>query len=711
MQSTEQNPKYLNPELPIDERVADLISRMTLEEKVGQMLYNAEAIPRLNVPAYNWWSECLHGVARAGRATVFPQAIGLAATFDADLLFRIANAISDEARAMFHASVKKGNRLRYGGLTFWSPNVNIFRDPRWGRGQETYGEDPFLTAILGVAFVKGLQGDHPHYLKTAACAKHYVVHSGPEGDRHHFNAKASLKDMFETYLPAFKALVKAGVESVMCAYNRTNDEACCGSKKLLKTILREKWGFPGHVVSDCWALADFHLHHKITQTPAESAALAINSGVNLNCGNTFPHLIEAVKQGLVAEATIDESLAILLKARFKLGLFDPDELNPYSHIPAEVIGCEKHRQLALEAARKSVVLLKNKNNVLPLNRDINYIYVVGPQATSVDVLLGNYYGLNERMVTFIEGLVSKMQPGSFIQYKPGCLLERPNENPIDWTTDEVREADVTIAFLGISNLLEGEEGESLASPSKGDRLDIRIPPHQVEFLRKIRKDNPKPVIVVLTGGSPMDLTELEPLADAILYAWYPGQEGGNAVADILFGELSPSGRLPVTFPKSQAQLPAYEDYRMDGRTYRFMQEEPMYPFGFGLSYSQFEYHSLKLSRPTLTADQSLTASLAVTNTGNRPADEVVQLYLSDLEASVRVPQFALKGIRCIHLKPGQTEMVEFRITSDILELVDDEGQSCLEPGKFKIFIGPASPGKRSVELGLFPPQEAVFELV
>ncbi|MCI0514765.1 glycoside hydrolase family 3 C-terminal domain-containing protein [candidate division KSB1 bacterium] len=711
MHSTKQNPGYLNPELPIDERVADLISRMTLEEKVGQMLYNAEAIPRLNVPAYNWWSECLHGVARAGRATVFPQAIGLAATFDADLLFRIAVAISDEGRAMFHAAVKKGNRLRYGGLTFWSPNVNIFRDPRWGRGQETYGEDPFLTATLGVAFVKGLQGDHPHYLKTAACAKHYVVHSGPEADRHHFNAKPSLKDMFETYLPAFQALVKAGVESVMCAYNRTNDEACCGSKKLLKTILREKWGFLGHVVSDCWALADFHLHHKITETPAESAALAINSGVNLNCGNTFPYLIEAVKKGLVTEATIDEALSILLKTRFKLGLFDPDELNPYAQIPADVIGCEKHRQLALEAARKSVVLMKNKNNVLPLSRDISYIYVVGPNATSVDVLLGNYYGLNDQMVTFVEGLTGKLNPGSFIQYKQGCLLDRPNANPIDWVTNEIKEADATIAFLGISNLLEGEEGESIASPTKGDRFDIKIPQHQVDFLRKIREDNPKPVIVVLTGGSPMDISELEPLADAILYAWYPGQEGGNAVADILFGEVSPSGRLPVTFPKSIDQLPAYEDYRLDGRTYRFMHEEPMYPFGFGLSYSRFEYNSLKLSQQTITAAQNLIVSVAVTNTGHRPANEVVQLYISDLEASVRVPRFALRGIKCIHLKPGQTEKVEFNITPDMLKMVDEDGASQLEPGKFKIFIGPAAPGKRAVELGLFPPLEAIFELI
>ncbi len=711
MQSTEPNPSYLNPELPIDERVADLISRMTLAEKVGQMCYNAAAIPRLNIPAYNWWSECLHGVARAGRATVFPQAIGLAATFDADLIFRIASAISDEGRAMFHAAVKKGNRRRYGGLTFWSPNVNIFRDPRWGRGQETYGEDPFLTAQLGVAFVKGLQGDHPRYLKAAACAKHYVVHSGPEGDRHHFNAKASRKDMFETYLPAFEALVKAGVESVMCAYNRTNDEACCGSKKLLKTILREKWGFLGHVVSDCWALADFHQHHKLTKTPTESAALAINSGVNLNCGNTFPYLIEAVKKGLVTEATIDESLAILLKTRFKLGLFDPDELNPFTNIPVEVIGCEKHRQLAREAARKSVVLLKNKNNVLPLSRDISYLYVVGPNASSVDVLLGNYYGLNDQMVTFVEGLAGKLNPGSFIQYKQGCLLDRPNANPIDWVNNEIREADATIAFLGISNLLEGEEGESIASPTKGDRFDIKIPEHQVAFLRKIRENNSKPVIVVLTGGSPMDISELEPLADAILYVWYPGQEGGNAVADIIFGEFSPSGRLPITFPKSLAQLPAYEDYRMDHRTYRYMQEEPMYPFGFGLSYSRFEYHSLKLSQQTLTADQSLIASVNVKNIGNQTADEVVQLYISDLEASVRVPNFALRGIKCIHLKPGQTEKVEFYITSDMLKMVDEDGASPLEPGKFKIFISPAAPGKRAVELGLVPPLEAIFELI
>jgi beta-glucosidase len=699
---------YEDPDQPIDERVRDLISRMTLEEKVSQMMYNSPAIPRLSLPAYNWWNECLHGVARAGRATVFPQAIGLAATFDTNLMFRIASAISDEARAMHHAAVRKGYRMQYAGLTFWTPNINIFRDPRWGRGQETYGEDPFLTSRMGVAFVKGLQGDHPKYLKAAACAKHFAVHSGPEKDRHHFNAIAGKKDLHETYLPAFKALVDAGVEAVMCAYNRANDEPCCGSKTLLQDILRQQWGFQGHVVSDCWALADIHAGHKVTKSPAESAALALNRGVNLNCGSTFPHLPEAVRQGLVTEEAIDNSLAILLRTRFKLGLFDPEEQNPYAAIPPEVVNCDKHRQLAREAAAKSIVLLKNDRKVLPLPKDIRQVFVVGPNAANLDVLLGNYYGVSANMVTILEGIAGKVALGGFVGYKHGFLLDRENLNSHDWTVGEARAADASIVVMGLSGLLEGEEGESIASAHSGDRVDINLPPNQIAYLRKLRQDNPKPLIVVLTGGSPLALGEVHELADAVLFAWYPGEEGGNAVADVIFGEVSPSGRLPITFPKSAEQLPPFDDYRMAGRTYRYMQEEPMYPFGFGLSYTKFAYSDLKLSAAKVKKGREVTASVRVANNGSVEGEEVAQLYLTDLEASVATPGYALKGFQRVRLEPGESKTLQFVITPEMMSLVDYEGNQVLEPGQFKVTLGGSSPGRRSETLGAAKPAEAVF---
>lgn len=699
---------FRNPKLSIDERVGDLIGRMTLEEKVSQMMYDSPALERLGVPAYNWWNECLHGVARAGRATVFPQAIGMAATFDDELLFRISTAISDEARAMYQAAIDRDVRLRYGGLTFWTPNINIFRDPRWGRGQETYGEDPYLTSVMGAAFVRGLQGDDPRYLKAAACAKHYAVHSGPEELRHEFDAIASEKDLYETYLPAFKALVDAKVEAVMCAYNRTNGEPCCGSKTLLGDILRDEWGFEGHILSDCWALVDLHAGHKVTNSPAESAAMALNHGVSLNCGSTYPHLVEAVEKGLTTEETIDKALAILLRTRFRLGMFDPPETNPYAKISTDVIRCEKHQQLAREAAAKSVVLLKNRNNVLPLKKDIRYLYVTGPCATSVDALMGNYYGVSDEMVTILEGITGKLEPGSFIQYKQGFLLDRENVNPMDWTTGDAQQADAMVVVMGITGMLEGEEGESIASPHKGDRKDIALPANQVRFLRRLRRGNDKPIIVVLTAGSPLAIGEVHELADAVLYAWYPGEQGGRAVADVLFGDVAPSGRLPLTFPKSVDQLPPYEDYSMEGRTYRYMTAEPLYPFGFGLSYTQFEYSDLKLDRARIRKGDAIGASVTVQNTGSVAGEEVVQLYLTDLEASARTPIAALKGFKRIALQPGGKQTVTFAVTPEMMSLVDDNGRSILEPGEFRITIGACSPGRRGLDLGAAMPSEAVF---
>jgi len=698
------------PSQPLDDRVADLLSRMTLEEKISQMVYNSPAIDRLGITPYNWWSECLHGVARSGRATVYPQAIGLAATFDRDLIFRIGTAISDEGRAMFHAATAKGFYRQYGGLTFWTPNINIFRDPRWGRGQETYGEDPFLTGQIGTALVKGIQGDNPKYLKAGACAKHYAVHSGPEGLRHEFNAMVSKKDLYETYLPAFKALVDAKVEAVMCAYNRTNEEACCGSNTLLQEILRNDWNFQGHIVSDCWALHDLYEGHKVAANRVEAAALALKSGVNVNCGDTYPYLTDAITQGLISEEDIDESLSWLLRSRFKLGLFDPPEMNPYTSISPDVINCDKHRQLAREAAQKSIILLKNENNVLPLKKDIEYIYVLGPNATNLDVLLGNYYGLSGNMSTILEGLTAKMAPGTFIEYRQGCLLDRDNVNPIDWTSNGAKAATVSIAVMGISGLLEGEEGESILSPTKGDRFDIRLPESQVKQLKKLRENNNKPIILILTGGSPIDISEVEDLVDVILFVWYPGEEGGNAVADIIFGYVSPSGRLPITFPKSLDQLPPYNDYSMTGRTYRYMTKEPRYPFGFGLSFTSFEYQDASIDKEILKSGEDVNLEVTIKNTGKIEADEVVQLYISDLEATVSVPLYSLKELKRIHLKPGESTQVEFTITPEMMHIINNDGESVLEPGEFKVTIGGSSPGKHSLELGAAEPVEFFFRV-
>jgi beta-glucosidase len=696
-------PDYLNPELDLNERVTDLIGRLTLEEKIDQMLMNTPGVPRLDIPPYDYWNEALHGVGRSGKATIFPQAIGLAATFDEELILRVSSAISDEARAMYAAAQANQNYKRYNGLTFWTPNVNIFRDPRWGRGQETYGEDPYLTSKLGVAFVRGLQGDHPDYLKTAACAKHFAVHSGPEKLRHSFNAVVNQKDMQETYLPAFKALVDAGVESVMCAYNRTNDEPCCASNYLLDEVLFGDWGFDGHVVSDCWALVDLFSEngHGTVSDPAEAAALALQRGVNVNCGDTYRNLMEAVEKGLVSEALIDERLAPLLRTRFKLGMFDPVGKNPFNAVSYEVVDSEEHRALAREAAVRSTVLLKN-NGILPLKNDLDRYYVVGPNAASIDALLGNYFGTNPNIVTFLEGITAAVTPGSQVQYSPGTTLNRPNVNPVDWSTGEAASAEVTIVCMGLTRHIEGEEGESISSPYFGDRLDYNIPENQLDYLRKIASHE-KPVVAVITGGCPMNLSEVHEIADAVVMSWYPGEEGGNAVADILFGKVSPSGRLPVTFPKSLSQLPPYEDYSMEGRTYRYMTEEPMYPFGFGLSYSRFSYANISLSKSKIKKEESVNVSCQITNTGDLPGTETVQLYVTDLDASVVTPLFSLTGVQAVTLAPGEQKEVSFEITPEMLQIVNDNGEYILEKGDFQLSIGGSLPTDRSLALGAAEP--------
>jgi beta-glucosidase len=695
-----QNGSFKDPELPIDDRIDLLLEALTIEEKVSQMVNSSAGIDRLDILPYDWWNEALHGVGRSGNATIFPQAIGMAATFDPDLLYRVSTAISDEARAMFNAAQKAGNYRRYNGLSFWTPNVNIFRDPRWGRGQETYGEDPFLTGLLGASFVKGLQGDHPTYLKTAACAKHFAVHSGPEKLRHKFNAIVSQKDLYETYLPAFEQLVASKVESIMCAYNRTNDEPCCGSKSLLTDILIDQWNFKGHILTDCGALYDFYaeIGHGTVSNKAEAAALALKSGVSLNCGDTFEALTEALQLGLIQESDIDEQLAKLLRTRFKLGLFDPSESNPYNQISSEVIDSKKHRELAYETAVKSMVLLKN-NGVLPLRNDLERYYVVGPNAASIDALLGNYFGVNSQIVTFLEGITAKVALGSQVQYSPGTTLDKPNINNIDWSTGEAANADATIVVMGLTRHIEGEEGESISSPYSGDRLDYNIPQNQIDYLKKIKGDHGKPVIVIITGGCPMNLSEVHELADALLFAWYPGEEGGTAAADIMFGRVSPSGRLPITFPKSLEQLPAYEDYSMSGRTYRYMTKEPMYPFGFGLSYAKFDYSDLALSKERISKKESTTLTCKVTNTSDESADEIIQLYITANSKELDSPLFSLKGVQRISLNPGSSQEISFVVSPQMLNQINEKGEKELKKGDYTISIGGSLPTKRSLDLG------------
>ncbi|TVT37307.1 glycoside hydrolase family 3 protein [Hymenobacter setariae] len=704
-------PLFRDPKQPLNARVNDLIKQLSLEEKAQQMLDQSPAIPHLGIPAYSWWNEALHGVGRSAPATVFPQAIGLGATFDDDLALREATAISDEARAVYNAAIAKNHYVKYGGLTFWTPNINIFRDPRWGRGQETYGEDPTLTSRLGVAFVKGLQGNDPRYLKVAACAKHYAVHSGPERLRHEFNAEASAQDLRETYLPAFKALVKEGnVEAVMCAYNSTNGEPCCGNEFLLSQVLRKEWGFRGHVVSDCGALDDLYQGHKTVKTKTEAAALALSRGVDLNCGDTYTKLPEAVKQGLLKESQVDSALAILLRTRFKLGLFDGQNATPYDKLGPEVVNSAAHRALAKEVALKSMVLLKN-NGVLPLRPDLGKYFVTGPNATSVEALLGNYYGVNGQMSTILEGLVGAVQPGSQIEYKQGALLDRPNINPIDWTTGEAKQTDAILVVLGITGVLEGEEGESIASAHAGDRLDYNLPQNQIDFLRKLRQGSKTPIVAIVTGGSPMNLSEVHELADAVLLTWYPGEEGGNAVADLVFGKVSPSGRLPVTFPKSLAQLPAYEAYGMKGRTYRYLEAEPMYPFGFGLGYGKFTYSGAKLSTIKAAKNKPVELTATVTNTGAMASEEVVQLYLTHPQkAGAQTPLFALKSYQRVRLAPGASQTVKFTLTPDMLAQVNAQGQAVAPSGPVTVWVGGSLPSARSLALGAAKPASAVLTI-
>ena len=677
---------FKDPSVNVDDRVEDLISKLSLEEKASLMLYNSPAIDRLGIPAYNWWSECLHGVARAGEATVFPQAIGLAATFNPVLVNLVADAISSEARAKHHATVRKGNRAQNMGLSFWSPNINIFRDPRWGRGQETYGEDPHLTARMGQMFVLGLQGDHPTYLKAAACAKHYVVHSGPEASRHHFNAVPDELDFRETYLPAFRKLVNAKVEAVMCAYNRTYDEPCCGSPFLLKDILRDEYGFNGHIVSDCWALDDIWARHKVVETQMQAAAMAAKAGVNLNCGYIYKYLPEAVRLKMIEEEEVDQILKPLLKTRFKLGLFDPDSLNPFASITLDKVNCQEHRDLARQAAVQSIVLLKN-DGVLPLNRDsINGIFVTGPMAADLSALAGNYNGYSGEMVTILEGIVGHAGPAIAVDHTKGVLLNNDSLFYGFWHTGF---ADVVVAVMGINRLLEGEDGDAMMNLNGGDREYIELPENQLEYLRKLRERiGNKKLIVVLTGGSAIAMPEVVELADALLFAWYPGEEGGNAVADIIFGDENPSGRLPVTFYKSTDDLPPFDDYSMQGRTYRFFEEEVLFPFGHGLSYSSFEYSDANIQE---LDDQYLSLTMSLENTSHIDGAEVIQVYCIHPGSDLSAPNKTLVHFEWLDLAPGEKREIIAHIDKEYMERWDAKNESYfLLKGNYQFLIGASS---------------------
>jgi beta-glucosidase len=827
---------YKDPSLPIEKRVDDLVSRMTLEEKVSQMMNAAKPVERLGIPEYEWWNEALHGVARAGIATVFPQAIGLAATWDPELIHSVADVISTEARAKHHEALRNGDHGRYKGLTFWSPNINIFRDPRWGRGQETFGEDPYLTSRIGVAFVKGLQGDDPRYLKVVATAKHYAVHSGPEPERHTFDASASERDLQQTYLPAFRALVvEAKVAGVMCAYNRTNGEPCCANKRLYD-ILRREWNFDGHVVSDCGAIDDIYMRHRFVKTEAEASSISVKAGTDLSCGREYASLVQAVKDGLISERDIDVAVKHLLMARFRLGMFDPPEKVPYAKIPYSENDSAPHRALSLKTARESIVLLRNARNTLPLKKDVKTIAVIGPNAEAPDVLLGNYYGQPSKSVTPLAGIQAKVSSSTKVLYSAGVYqtgtIFEPTDaaallsdgsahglkgeyfNNRDWTgnpamvrtdatvnfnwgsvspasqvvpdnfsvrwtgklvppetgkyllgfsgnggvrlfldgkvfledfanrrtrslTKEIdleggkqydvrleyqenanhyasarlvwaspsgaqqlhadalskaRQADVVVMVMGISPSVEGEEMEVKAAGFRGgDRTDIALPKAQEDLLKEIHALG-KPVVLVLLGGSALAVNWADENVGAILDAWYPGEEGGTAIADVLFGDYSPSGRLPVTFYKSVDQLPPFDDYRMDGRTYRYFKGEPLYPFGFGLSYTRFNYKSLKISKNSIGAGESVRVDVEVQNEGSMAGDEVVQVYLTDVSASFPAPIRWLVGIGRVTLKPGEKRSVSFTLSPEQMSLIDDKGKRMIEAGRFLVTVGGKQPG-------------------
>ncbi|HMH23322.1 MAG TPA: glycoside hydrolase family 3 N-terminal domain-containing protein [Puia sp.] len=686
--SAQTPPVFRDATQPVSARVHDLLVQLTPAEKVSLLGFRSKPVERLSIPAYNWWNEALHGVARAGEATVFPQAIGLAATFNNALMLAEATIISTEARAKYNLTAGVGKSLQYMGLTFWSPNINIFRDPRWGRGQETYGEDPFLTAQMGVAFIKGLQGNDPRYLKTSACAKHFAVHSGPEADRHTFDVQVDEKDLRETYLYAFKKLVDSGVESVMCAYNRVNGEPCCTGPTLLLHILRNEWKFKGHVVTDCGALDDVFARHKTLAGPVETAAAAIKAGVDMDCSSILQDdALKAVGQGLINLAQVDSALAPLLRTQMKLGFFDEKTKVPFSSYGADSVHNLAHVALARTAAQQSMVLLKNDKNILPLQKEkYPSLMITGPNSFSIDALSGNYHGVSPEMVTFLEGITAAVGPGTRIEYDQGCDYKDSVHFGGIWAASN---SDVTIAVIGLTPVMEGEEGDAFLAPHGGDRVDLSLPAAHIAFLKALRKGvGHKPIIAVVTAGSAVDISAIEPYADAIILVWYPGEQGGNALADILFGKVSPSGHLPVTFYRSLGDLPSYRDYGMKGRTYRYYTGPVQYPFGYGLSYTTFGYTWEKpLKKTAYAAKDTLSFSIVVHNSGAMDGDDVVQAYIQ-YPSLERMPVEELKAFRRVNLSHNGTKEIGFSIPLNELQKWDlSKNRWNLYAGVYKIVLG------------------------
>ncbi|WP_448699095.1 glycoside hydrolase family 3 C-terminal domain-containing protein [Mucilaginibacter sp. AW1-3] len=686
---------FQNPELPVDTRVNDLVSRLTLEEKVGQMLNAAPAIERLGIPAYNWWNECLHGVARTPfKVTVYPQAIGMAATFDKNSLHTMADYTAEEGRAINNESLKDGKHGIYLGLTYWTPNINIFRDPRWGRGQETYGEDPYLTGAMGKAFVTGLQGTDPKYLKAAACAKHYAIHSGPEPSRHVFNVEVSDYDLWDTYLPAFKNLVvNAKVAGVMCAYNAFQGQPCCGNDLLMTSILRNDWHFTGYVTSDCGAIDDFWERHKTSPDAEAAAADAVLHGTDVECGNrTYKTLIAAVKDGKLPESQLDISLRRLFTIRFRLGMFDPAEMVKYAQINTSVLESPAHQAQALKMAHQSIVLLKNENNTLPLSKSLKKIAVIGPNADNAKSVLGNYNGTPSQLVTALAGIKAKLGANTAVVYEQGTdFVGSPDAKPdFDAVANRVKDADAIIFVGGIAPQLEGEEMKvSKAGFSGGDRTTILLPQAQTDLLKALKGTGKPVVFVMMTGSAIATPWEAENLP-AIVNAWYGGQSAGTAIADVLFGDYNPAGRLPVTFYKSDNDLPKFDDYSMTNRTYRYFKGTPLYGFGFGLSYSTFKYDNL-IMPATISKTKNTVVSVKVTNTGKRDGEEVAELYLSHINAKVKAPIRALKGFDRIFLKAGESKVVKFELSAQDLWLIDGKGHASIPTGKVKISVGGSQP--------------------
>ncbi len=672
-------------------RAEELVSKMTIEEAASQLRYDSPAIDRLGIPEYNWWNETLHGVARAGTATSFPQAIGLGATFDTELLGEVGVVCGNEGRAKYNEHKNNGDRDIYKGLTFWSPNVNLFRDPRWGRGQETYGEDPVLISDLAIPFIEGLQGDG-EYMKTAACAKHFVVHSGPEALRHQFNATCSDKDLYETYLPAFEACVReAKVESVMGAYNRTNGEPCCGHS-YLQDIIRDKWKFEGHIVSDCWAIRDFHEHHKVTKTSEESAALALNKGCDLNCGCTYIDLMKAYNKGLVTEETIRRSAVRLFTTRFILGMFDETEFDGLNYLDVET---KENLAVAKRASDESIVLLKN-DGILPIDKNKNkVIAVIGPNADSRACLVGNYYGTSSEYITAIEGIRNAAGDDTRILYAEGCDLSIPKPDFLSREYHRLAEAeavmkraDLVVLVIGLNETLEGEEGDQGNQYKSGDKPDLKFPKTQLRLIDKVIASG-KPFITVVMAGSCMDLSELDQKSSAILQAWYPGARGGQSIGDILFGKVNPSGKLPVTFYKDTNDLPDFEDYSMKGRTYRYIETTPLYPFGYGLTYGKMDITNVSYTGED-AKNNGITVKVDVANTGDVATTEVVQVYMKADDAN-EVKNTRLAGFARITLEAGKTGSVEIPVTADRFKVVNDKGEKVIAEGKINFFVAFGQP--------------------